>query len=261
MLLGCCTTIENYPVAAAAGCDTITLAATDLAAMDKAAFASLKEIISSGTLRAVSLNKFCGQDVRLNGPLYSRDALSRYASPLFERAAALGVHYIGIGSPASRNTDPDAEITSAMTQFEDAIAFLCMLAAPYDIDILIEAVCDIECNFITTTAEALSLVERLTSNNLHLVYDIYHAQMMNERIENIDAAVSEIRVVHIAQDVGHGMRYYLDEDFAEEYRPYISRLKAVGYTGELSLEAFHGDVAAELPKSIGLLRRLCNETA
>lgn len=256
MLFGCCTTIEHYDEVAAAGYGAITLAAKDVAAMDAAAFDRARDIISGGPLRALSLNSFSGSDVRLNGPDYSPEALKRYAVPLLERAGALGIRYVGIGAPASRNLETGADAAEATARFEEAMALLCRLAAPLGIDILMEAVCDIECNFITTTTEALALVKRLALPNLHLVYDIYHARMMREPLDNIDSAASEIRVVHIAQDVARGQRHYLDEAHIEEYRPYLARLRDAGYMGEVSLEAFHGEVAEELPKSLAILKKL-----
>ena len=256
MLTGCCTTIDNYDKVAAAGYETITLAAVDISAMDSAAFARAKNVIRGGPLRLLSLNRFCGADVHLNGPAYTPAKLENYAAPLFERAAALGAKYIGIGSPASRNLAPGVDAAAAMQLFENAITQLCSLAAPYGIEILIEAVCDIECNFITTTPEALDLSKRLDLPNLRLVYDIYHAHMMKEPLENIDDAAEQIRVVHIAQDVNHGQRHYLDETKTEEYSPYIKKLQTAGYKGEVSLEAFQGEIEKELPKSLNILKTL-----
>lgn len=259
MLFGCCTTIGNYNNVYAAGYDTITLAAVDIAAMDTVSFNRVKDIVNAGALRVLSLNRFSGPDVHLNGPDYSPEALKAYASPLIERAGLLGVRYIGIGSPASRNLVPGISAAAAMEQFENAIRLLCGLAAPYGIDILIEAVCDIECNFITVTNEALDVVTRLALKNLHLVYDIYHAHMMREPLDNIDLAAKEIRVVHIAQDAACGQRHYLEMANIEEYRPYIDRLNAIGYVGEVSLEAFYGELEHELPKSLAILKKLLGE--
>lgn len=256
MLFGCCTTIDHYHEVADAGYGAITLAAKDLAAMDDADFAHARAVIKDGPLKALSLNSFSTPEVRLNGPGYSPEALAAYAAPLLQRAHALGIRYVGIGAPGSRNLPPDVDATAAMAQFEEAMILLCRLGAPLGIGILIEAVCDIECNFITTTPEALALVKRLALPNLHLVYDIYHAHMMNEPLSNIDDAVGEIRVVHIAQDVAQGRRHYLNEAHIEEYRSYMEMLRAAGYQGEVSLEALFGDVAAELPKSLTILKKL-----
>lgn len=256
MLFGCCTTIENYALVAEAGFDTITLAAKDMAAMDRPTFANAKQTLAGGPLKALSLNAFCTADVRLNGPGYSAQSLEAYAAPLFARAAELGIGSVGVGSPASRNLPSGEGYATSMAQFEEGMATLCRLAKPYGIDVLLEAVCDVECNFITTTPQALAVVRRLALPNLHLVYDIYHAAMMEEPLSNIGEAAGEIRVVHIAQDVGRGQRHYLDRRHIDAYRPYLQQLREAGYQGEVCLEAFYGDPQTEFAQSLEILKSL-----
>jgi sugar phosphate isomerase/epimerase len=255
MKIGCCIGIECYDAVLAAGYDNITLAAKDIAAMEEAAFGEVLAKVKNGPLVLSSLNSFSPPEVKLSGGGYSAEALTIYAVPLFDRAAALGVRHIGIGAPFSRNMPDGFSKQLALEQLRQSLGLLCDLGAPLGIDILLEAVCDIECNLIVTTDEALEVVRSMGVQNLHLVYDIYHAHMMNEPVSNIGLAGGEIKVVHISQDEGRGRRLYLDPDKTNEYLPYIRALQEIGYDGEISLEAFFGDPAVELPRSYDILKK------
>lgn len=119
-------------------------------------------------------------------------------------------------------------------------------------EILMESVCSVECNFITTTRQALEFVRSIERSNLHLVYDMYHEFMERQPLCGIEEAADEIRMVHAAQDAGK-QRAYLSPDQVEAFRAYWDALQKVGYTGEWNIEAFVGDVSDELRSTMQVM--------
>ena len=172
-----------------------------------------------------------------------------------ERGNRLGFRYLGIGAPASRNLLPGEGPAQAMEEFRQVIGDICALAAQYGMEILMESVCSVECNFITTTRQALRFVREMRCKNLHLVYDIYHEFMERQPVSVIDEAADEIRVVHAAQNANQ-KRAYLFPDQSEVFRPYWQALQKVGYAGEWNVEAFEGDCTEGLRQTMKTMQLL-----
>lgn len=255
MTFGCCTQIENYPLLQTYGFGSICLAAKDIAAMSEEQFVTVLRTIKSGPLSCKGLNAYCAPDLKMTGPGFNRQAVKEYGNRVLMRASQLGLSYIGIGCPNSRNVPDGFSYSKALDQYKQTLCDLCDMAAILDIDILLESVCSIEGNFITTVKEAIEVVSDIGRPNMGLVYDIYHEFMMEQPATVAEQAGALIKTVHIAQDVG-GKRHYLREEHIEEYRPYIEILREIGYLGEVNLEAFFGELETELPRSLAILNAL-----
>lgn len=255
MKIGCCIDLSYYDQLVACGYDSIALAAKDVAAWSEEAFVGAQTILAQGKLQTISLNSFCTPQLRLNGSGFDPERLAAYAQLVCRRGSVLGFRYVGIGAPASRNVAPGENPRRCMDQFCQAMAIICQEAGEYGMEILLESVCSLEGNFLTTTAQTFALVRQLAIPNLHLVYDIYHEAMEKQNLDVIAQCAQEIRVVHIAQDV-NGTRAYLNAAQADQYRAYWRALRAVGYTGEWNLEAFAGDPSKLLPESMEIMRKI-----
>ena len=251
---GCCLPAASYDLLVKAGYDAISLAAAEIAELSEQEMNDLCAKIQSGPLICQDTNAFCKPHIKLAGPDYSPEALRAYAQPLMERAQRLGIKSIGIGSPNSRRLPDGFDKDVALAQFREALLLLSHIAKPHGIRILAEAVSTAEGNFITTTQEALEVLAGLPKGEIGLVYDIYHAAMMEESIEWFVKASSYIEVVHISQDID-GKRSYLQEKNADTYAIYAKALTAIGYTGVVSIEAMYGNPEEELAPSLALLQK------
>ena len=255
MKVGACVPLAHYEELVRCGYASITLAGRDLAAWSEAELAHARQVLEGGPLERISLNSFCPGTLRLHGPGYSREAVRDFSRTVLERGALLGFRYLGVGAPASRNLLPGEDEAEAMAQFREAISDICDLAAESGMEILLESVCTVECNFLTTTREALDFVRSMGRSNLHLVYDIYHEFMERQPLSVIAEAGSEIRVVHVAQDVGQ-KRGYLDAREQPLFQRYWDALAAAGYDGEWSVEAFEGDTDEGLRRTMQVMRSI-----
>lgn len=255
MKFGCCIGFAHYDLVAAAGYDSITFPGVELAAASDEEFEKIVAKVASGPLAVHSVNSFCPASLRLTGADLDLAALEAYARRLFRRAARLGAKYIGIGGPVSRSTRPGESTESALKDLERSLTLLCCIGKEYGLSILLESVCTLECNVVTYTYEAADMVRRLNLPNLGLVYDIYHAHMMNEDPNYILQIGDLLKVVHIAQNMKN-KRGYLREENVPEYLPYFQALSKVGYDGECNMESFIGELAEELPRSKKILDEL-----
>ncbi len=255
MKVGACVPLAHYQDLVDCGYESITLAARDLAVWSGEELAHARQVLESGPLERISLNSFCPGTLRLHGPGYSREAVRDFSRIVLERGALLGFRYLGIGAPASRNLLPGEDGAEAMAQFREAIGDICDLASEAGMEILLESVCTVECNFLTTTREMLDFARSMGRNDLHLVYDIYHEFMEQQPLSVIAEAGSEIRVVHVAQDVGR-KRGYLDEREQPLFQRYWDALAAAGYDGEWNVEAFEGDTVEGLRSTMQVMRSI-----
>lgn len=253
MVIGCCTTIERYDTLQEMGYQAIALAGKDITVMYDETFLCAARKIKEGPLTMTSLNAFCPPALRLNGPDVDYQAIRTYAEKLCARAQAMGVKYLGVGSPASRNTAEGYPRGRALAEFGRSVIEICRAAEKYQMEVLLEALASVECNCVNNTMEALDLLHSLNLPNLHLLYDIYHACLMKEPVEWIGMAAPEIRCVHVAGIHGKG-HTYLSPQGMEALLPYIKMLAQCGYCGEILLEAFCGDPESGLIQSLGLLR-------
>lgn len=256
MLFGCCTSIDNIALLERHGYDRIILSAVDVMSMSPEALDRARILLTEGPVKCRALNSFCPPTLKLCGEGYDPEAVRQYGSALVEKARTLGVTQVGIGAPKSRSIPEDFDKALALAQFKNSLTLLCDLFATADITVLLEAVCSLECNFITTTGEALAVITALGRPNLALVFDTYHAFMMDEDALPLRRAMDHVVLVHTAQNID-GRRHYLRRDKLAEYKVYFDALMAAGYKGEVSVEAFFDDIDEQLQETLSITKILC----
>ena len=258
MIYSCCATMENYDKIKLAGYDRIILSAVEIISMDEITFLDTQNKIVNDSLKCLALNDFCSSDLKLCGPGFNIDTVRSYSRRLAKRSALLGIKNIGIGAPKSRFIPDDYSQDQALMELKESLKVICEEAAVYHLEILLEAVCSVECNFITTTNEAFDLVKSLHLENIHLVFDTYHAYKMKEDEVPLLRAIQEIKLVHVAQDIEQTRRYP-QAGFQKDHQIYFDTLLKNGYEGEISVEATPLNKNGELKKSLHILKNLCGE--
>ena len=258
MIYSCCASMEQYDRVRLAGYDRIILSGVELTSMDESAFQNTRSVLASGQLDCRALNDFCTDQLKLCSPGFDRLAVRDYIQRLAARSALLGVEYIGVGSPNSRNIAGDYSRPRALGEFKESLAVICTEAAAFGIQVLLEPVCSIECNFINYTDEGLEIIRSMGMDNLHLVYDTYHACMMKEDGQPLQRAMAEVRLVHVAQDIGQTRRCP-QKGFVERHRVYFETLLQNGFSGEIAVEARLTGADGELVEALSILKTLCGE--
>lgn len=255
MQYACCAGPDQYWLLERLGYHYIELPAKMIAAMEESAFCGLARTIESGRVKCRNLNAYCGPELIFAGPGFDLKLAEDYALKLMPRARKLGVEAVGIGSPLSRILPPGFAKDLALAQFRSFLQETSRIASQNGIEVLIEAVREQECNFITTTREALALSEEL---GFRMVYDVYHAIAMREDIAPLVAAFPRVGHIHVSSFVEaddprmeHG---HLTEESCLVLQPYIYTAMRLGYCDIISVEAFLGDIAEGAKSSIQIMR-------
>lgn len=147
----------------------------------------------------------------------------------------------------------DLSLEASLDYLAEALDELGPEAAKYDVPLIYEPLNRYETNLIATVDEGVTFLERLETNNVKLLADLFH---MNIEEANVAAAIrlggDAIGHIHFvdsnrkAAGLGH-----------TDFGPIISALKEIEYDGYLCAEAFplpDSQTAAE--KTIDSFRRL-----
>jgi hydroxypyruvate isomerase len=128
-----------------------------------------------------------------------------------------------------------AEGRQAHRTFVDTLKYACANAAPHGITILIEPLnkYDAPGYFLTTTDQALTIIEDVGAPNLKLMFDCYHVQLMEgDLTHRIEALLPSIGHIQFASVPDRGA-----PDHGEVNYPHIFRVIAdLGYAAPLGAE-------------------------
>ncbi|WHH59341.1 sugar phosphate isomerase/epimerase family protein [Petroclostridium sp. X23] len=258
MKYGCCTSISNYDLLEQIGFDFIELSGRAVTSMSEKEFDKVIDKVSNGHLFCNGFNDYCPPDIAIVGPDYDPVKAEKYAQLICKRGSKLNISTIGIGAPLSRRLPEGFDKATADGQAIEFLAITADIAKQYNITILFEALNNEVCNYVTLMPEAVDIVQKINKENVKIVADFYHMQMMNEDVTDIAYAIPYITHLHIAQDID-GNRGYLREKYYDQYKSAIAAAMKEGYDSTLSIEALWGDVAKEGKQSLDILKRIEKE--
>ena len=263
MKLGVCTTSRNASAVRDAGFQTIGLSGRELSSLTPATAAELRRTLADLGLETCSANAFCPPELALLGPGCDPARVREYTRRVCQGASELGITSIGIGSPKSRTILPTLPRRKALSEFAGSLCCIAAVAQEFEMDVLLEPLAVCECNCVNTAKEGLAILSQCNEPNLHLVYDLYHASLMQEDPSEIFALLPEIRCVHLSgplTDLAAAGHAYLDAIQMQPLTPYLRALTAAGYHGELLLEAFSGEFSSGLVSSYLQMRPWGSDT-
>ncbi len=257
MMIGCCAPAEKVKQVAADGYDYIELPGFQLAAMSEAEIDALAAELAAAGLPALRLNSYCSGSPAICGPAFDAAAAKEYAERLSRYAHKLGIKTLGVGAPAARRLPEGFDRTLARSQCEEFLRVTCAAAAPYGIDVLLEALQPGCCNFVNDTAEAFDIAEKLALPNLFLVLDLYHMKNNGESWNDVPRYISLTRHAHISTTLEGNSRGLYGAGSEEECRDAFAALKAAGYTGTVSIEPDPSALTPEATAECLALMRSC----
>lgn len=209
------------------------------------------QTIKKSRVPLLACNLFIPANLKVVGPSIDKTAIMKYVEVVFQRAKAAGLKMIVWGSGGSRGVPEGFDHAQAMEQFISIARDIVVIAAKYDIVLALESLDHTECNFITTTKEALEVVKVIDHKNLRLCVDIYHMLKEGESPDIIAETKKYLVYCEIAEEEGRTPPGVHGDDF----KPYFSELKKVGYTGMIVLECRWGDLSSQGAMAYQELRR------
>jgi len=188
-----------------------------------------------------AFNIFIPGELKIVGPDVNEAALLTYVEKVFQRCQAAGVNRIIWGSGGSRRVPEGFDRTKAKEQFVSMAKKIADKAGHYNITLALENLNSTETNFITTVEEALDIIKKVDNKNLRLCVDIYHMLKEGEPPSSILKTKGYVIYCEVAEKEGRTPPGVQGDDF----RPYFSALKQVGYNDKIMIECRWENVAAQ----------------
>ena len=236
-----------------AGFDYVDLPMAQMMQMDDGTFRSriLSALRETG-LPCDCVNNLFPAGIRLTGPEAVHADAVYYCRRAFERAAALGAQRAVFGSSGARNVPCGWPRAEAERQLAALLRLLAPLALEYGITLVIEPLNRSESNVITSIADGMRLCDAVSSEAVQMLADFYHMSLSGERAAEVAPAGTALRHVHIARPLGRGLPMPGD---GEDYAAFFDALRAVGYDGDVSIEAYApADTAQAVKASLTYLK-------
>jgi sugar phosphate isomerase/epimerase len=188
-----------------------------------------------------AFNIFIPGELKIVGPDVNEAALLTYVDKVFQRCQATGVNRIIWGSGGSRRVPEGFDRTKAKDQFVSMARKIADKASRYNITLALENLNSTETNFITTVEEAVDIVKKVDHKNLRLCVDIYHMLKEGEPPSSILKTKGYVIYCEVAEKEGRTPPGVQGDDF----RPYFSALKQVGYNDKIMIECRWENVATQ----------------
>jgi sugar phosphate isomerase/epimerase len=188
-----------------------------------------------------AFNIFIPGELKTVGPDVNEAAVLTYVDKVFQRCQATGVSRIIWGSGGSRRVPDGFDRTKAKEQFVSIAKKIAEKASHYNITLALENLNSTETNFITTVEEALDIVKKVDHKNLRLCVDVYHMLKEGEPPSSILKTKGYVIYCEVAEKEGRTPPGVQGDDF----RPYFTALKQVGYNDKIMIECRWENVAAQ----------------
>jgi sugar phosphate isomerase/epimerase len=262
MRFGCCLNllstkpdgigIEFVEAVARAGFDYAELPLAEMMRLSDKDFDALLERVKKSGVRCEACNNFFPKTLRLTGDEAEADAAFAYAREALGRAAALGASAVVFGSAGARMAPEGFPKGRALQQLLRLIRAFAPVAEAHGITIVVEPLRRQECNIVNTFREACRLAREVGLGNVKALVDFYHFSEEYEPVEHIEKTGAQyLRHVHFARP---GARVFPADIEEFIYEPFIDALKAVGYDGRVSLEAYTKDFEKDAAVALKFFR-------
>lgn len=172
-----------------------------------------------------------GNGPRLVGPQADVPALMRWVQVAFPRARRAGVSLITVGAGGARRIPGGFEPARAREQFSKAMAAVAAVARDNGLTLAVENLNTGETNLGNSLAETLGLIEA-AGPDLKLTADLFHMLRNGDPATELRKAAGRLVHVHVAENKGRLSPGTAGEDF----RPFLSVLREIGYRGRFSFE-------------------------
>lgn len=262
MRFGCCGSmispaadpigIDIVEELAALGFDYIELSLRDVVALPEVALANLVRRLTRAGLACEAFNNFFPPEIRLTGPAADRPAALDYAERALATAARMGASVVVFGSSGARNVPLGFPIETAWIQLHALLLSLGPMAEQRGITLAIEHLHRGESNILNSVAAGLRMAREVAHPNVRLLVDAYHLRQENEDPAILAVAASGIAHVHIAQGVDRAFPSGSDTVLAD----FFAHLRATGYGGRCSIEAFTHDFPGDAAGALRACRDL-----
>ncbi len=256
MRLGVCTALDNVALAAQAGFEYVECALNQLMRISAKEFEEILERAPDFPIPVSKSNCFLPGNLPVTGPDVDEAQIRAYLNEAFSRAHRLGVHLVVFGSGGSRKVPEGFAHEAAWRQIASFLCHAGEFGEKYGIDIAIEPLQRRECNILNYVAEATILAALVNHSRVGVLGDRFHMLAGQESLEALSQAGALLKHMHISRSLTDmsGRVYPAPEDGAD-YHALFHTLRAMGYTGDISVEADTADFIGDSRLAVQRLKQ------
>jgi sugar phosphate isomerase/epimerase len=257
MQLGVCADPQYGPALADAGFSFLELHVQNhlRTLEDEDAFRSELARIQGAPIPALVANCFVPGSLKITGPEVDLAQLEQYVETALARAQRAGIGTIVFGSGGARRIPEGYDRGQAWQQLIDFGKMVAPIAAAHDVTIVVEPLCERECNVLTTVGESGRYVMEVDHPSFLLLVDAYHWSRDHDSFDDIVQYGPLLRHVHIATTDSRLPPGFEPCDLSEFFRA----LRLAEYDGPVSIEARWEDIEAQAAEAYGHLERIMRE--
>lgn len=242
MKIGIARLFEDPGIVKNAGFDYLELPLKHFIRLSPDRREAFRKELRKAQLPVEAVNCFFPDDTKLYGGPETFECVMEYAREGVALADSFGARIVVVGSGAARAVPEGMSRAEAKKQFAAILHSIALLARPYGITVVPEALRRKETNFLNTIPEEISLVREVCEPNCRVMIDFYHFFDNGEEISELDALrPGELRHVHLANPE----RTVPTEKDRELLALWRKALDERSYDGRVSLECHMEDQSEE----------------
>ncbi|MBR5519739.1 MAG: sugar phosphate isomerase/epimerase [Clostridia bacterium] len=258
MKFGVVSNLENIDLIAELGFDYIEGHVTAISKLTDEEFAELEAKVAAAKIGVEACCVLLPDSIKVTGPDYDPAQQEEYLEKVFARLQKLGVGPVVFGSGSARKIPEGFDRAEAWHQLVKFGRLTAKIAAKYGLTMVMEPLNTKETNVINTQIDGLKLMEDIDRPSFEILSDFYHLALAEEGRAEVAACGEHLKHTHIANPVGRVMP---KEGDGIDYDAFFAGLADCNYHGRMSLEGRIGDMRAELPAALALLRSYAEKYA
>ena len=258
MKYGVCTGNDNIALAAEYGFDYIETNFKNLAMYTEEEYADFLSLLKKYNIPCEAANCFLPGELKVTGENIDYDAIKKYLSVGYKRAAETGIKVIVFGSGGARHIPEGYSYKDGVKDIVKLVReYAAPMAAEYGIELVFEPLCKQESNIINTIKEGAMLASAIDMPNVGTLGDIYHMYVEGDTYDDVKELKGIFRHAHISYPVSDetgNKRVYMKESDDFDYEGFFDALKFIGCE-RVSIEAGTSDFAADAAEAIRVLNK------
>ncbi|SFL69461.1 Sugar phosphate isomerase/epimerase [Gracilibacillus orientalis] len=231
MKIGCCASIENVDVVAAAGFDFLECTVVSLVPENDVDYQNIRKKYFDSHLPVEVCNVFLPGHLKVTGNDVDETAIEIYLSKAIPRVKEIGADTIVFGSGDARSYPENFSKIEAEKQLIRFLKMTTKHAEEHDVTIVIEPLNKKESNIINSVPEAVELAGKVDHPSIRVLADFYHMEEEQEHLHHIADAGSLLGHIHVADSdrLAPGTGTY-------PYETFTNNLKDINYLLRVSVE-------------------------
>jgi len=223
---------EIFAGVLAAGYDYIETQLTNLLSLSSVVYSNFKRRLAEANVPCRAGMMIFPYSMPLVGADRNLSAIEEHAKKTLALAAEIGCELLVFGHGGTRRVPEGGSYEVTRGRLIDVLQLLDRLAAPYNLRIAVEPLCDT--NMAVSFPEAAALA-RDCGDRVGGVFDLYHAAALGQSPADITLSPEKLFHLHIACPGSRTVPALTDDQ--SPYEAFAEAARATGYDGKISVEA------------------------